>query len=141
LRSEVLPVKLPLNCYCKLFKMSERIRFSNNIIWQEAGKNGITVKELEEDLMRLLDIQKELDEKKLPLLLIFDASDAKTADSGVRKQAIKNMNSINYHKVAVFGVKSTYLKYMANFVILGMGKADKVKIFDTKEEAEKWVRS
>jgi hypothetical protein len=121
--------------------VSERIHFSNNIIWQKAGKNGITVPELEEDLVRLLEIQKELNEKKLPLLLIYDATGASGANSGIRKQAIKNMRSLNYHKVAVYGIGSTYMKYMANFVILGIGSADKVKIFDTKEEAEKWVRS
>lgn len=121
--------------------MSDRIVFQNGIIWQKAGKEGITVQSLEEDMELMLEIQQELEAKNLPLLLVFDATNARSADSGIRKKAIENMNALKYKKAAVFGVGSNYLKYMANFVILGMGKSDKIKIFDTKEEAESWVRS
>lgn len=121
--------------------MSERVLLQNGIIFQVAGKDGITLKSLEEDLVTLMEIQVELKSKNLPVYLLFDANNAKSPDSEIRMQAIRNMKKLDYVKAAVVGIDSVYLKYIANFIIAGIGKQGKIKIFDSKEAAEKWLRS
>lgn len=121
-------------------KMSDRVVLKDGIIFQVAGDDGITVKPLQEDLVKLMEIQNELQSQNLPVYLLYDGSKARSPDSGIRKQAIHNMRKLNYVKAAVFGIGSVYLKYVANFIIAGIGKKGKIRIFDTKEEAEKWLR-
>ena|SRR5688572_12283294 len=120
--------------------MSDRVQLRNGIIYQEASEKGITIESLKQDLERLLEIQAELKKQKAPFYLLYNAGNTRTADSGVRAQAIYNMSRLQYNRVAVFGIKSIYLKQMAKFIIMGLGKQKKIRIFKTKEQAEKWLR-
>ncbi|MEW6469677.1 MAG: STAS/SEC14 domain-containing protein [Bacteroidota bacterium] len=120
--------------------MSDRVQLIDGIICQEACPGGITVESLQEDLLKLLDIQAELQKRKAPVCLLYNAANARRADSGARAQAVYNLSRLNYQRIAVFGIRSVYLRQMARFVILGMGKQRKIRIFSSKEKAEKWLR-
>ncbi len=121
--------------------MSTRVILKDGIIYQHADEKGLSVDSLKEDLNELLSIQKDLERKKLPIYLLYDGSNVEKADSAVRAQAMYNMSSLNYKRAAIIGIKSVFLHQMAKFIILGMGKNKKIKIFKSKASAEKWLRS
>ena len=121
--------------------MSSRVHFQNGIIYQHAHRDGLSVETLKEDLVELLKIQKELEKEKAPFVMLYDATNARTADSEIRAQALHNMSCLNYTRVAVFGIRSIFLNQMAKLIIMGMGKGKKIKIFDSKEKAENWLKN
>jgi len=121
--------------------MSERVELRNGIIYQHADKIGLTVELLKEDLEALLIIQKELKKQNLPFLMLYDGSNVKKADSAVRAQALYNMSNLDYKRVAVIGLKSVFINQMAKFIIFGMRKQRKIKIFTSKDEAEIWLKN
>lgn len=121
--------------------MSSRVVLKNGIIYQHADKGGLTVDSLNEDLIELLAIQKELEKQKLPIYLLYDGTNIKKVNSVVRTQALENMSQLNYSRVAVIGIKSVFLNQMAKLIIFGMGKNTKIKIFKSKDAAEKWLKS
>lgn len=120
--------------------MNQRVKLVDGIIYQSADADGLSAKTLLQDLDVLLVIQKDLQQKKEPFLLVYDASSAKWAGPDVRAQALYNLSRLKYDKMAVFGIKTVYLKYMARFVIAGIGKSKKIKIFGTKKDAERWLK-
>ena len=120
--------------------MTKRVWFEKGIICQQVDKSGLTVDTLKEDLVKLLEFQAELKKQNAPLYILYDAANALSADSATRQQAIYVMSCLNYQKVAVFGIRSVFMKYIAKFVIAGIRKREKIKIFDSKEQAEHWLR-
>lgn len=121
--------------------MSSRVNFKDGIIYQHADKGGLTVDTLKEDLDELLIIQEKLRKQNSPLYMLYDGSNVKKANSEVRAQALYNMSNLDYKRVAVIGIKSVFLNQMAKFIIMGMGKYKKIKIFTSKEKAENWLRN
>lgn len=73
-----------------------------------------------------------------PVKIMIDVSQVTSQDTGARKAAMKGISTLDYDKMAVFGA-SVFIKHVASFIIQATGKADKVKYFNTQEEAEQWL--
>ncbi|MFZ5554147.1 MAG: hypothetical protein ACOZCO_13605 [Bacteroidota bacterium] len=121
--------------------MSHRVQLKNDIIYQHADEGGLTIEKLKEDLEELLKIQELLKKEKKPFYMLYDGSNVGKVSSAVRAQALYNMSCLDYKRVAIIGVPSVFLNQLAKFIIMGMGKQKKIKIFKLKYEAENWLRN
>lgn len=79
-----------------------------------------------------------LREQNKPVYLLIDARDLQDQNAGARKAAIDGINTLDYNKMAIFGAK-TVIKYIAQFLIQVADKMEKVKYFNTEQEARDWL--
>jgi predicted glycosyltransferase len=73
-----------------------------------------------------------------PVLLLIDTRDIESQDSGSRKAAIEAINSLDYDKMAIYGAP-LFIKYVVEFLITVSQKKEKIKYFDTEEQARSWL--
>ncbi len=85
---------------------------------------------------RVLTAQLRTEHK--PVKIMIDVSQVTSQDTGARKAAMEGISSLDYDKMAVFGA-SIFIKHVASFIIQATGKVDKVKYFNTEEEAVHWL--
>lgn len=92
------------------------------------------------DLLKKIDeLRKEMPDTKLRALL--DLSSAHNITSGARKAvAQKVYKHPDLERVSAFGV-STFARVVNSFIIKASGAgSDKVRVFEKKEEALKWLK-
>ncbi|HET7529093.1 MAG TPA: STAS/SEC14 domain-containing protein [Candidatus Saccharimonadales bacterium] len=87
---------------------------------------------------------KKLKINKQHVFILVDVSDVPKIDvsgkmSRARKEAIKAMKDADYDKIAVYG--DTALQIMVNTLALIAGKRDKIRVFASRVEALKWLKS
>ena len=73
-----------------------------------------------------------------PIIVLVDLSKLGKSTSDSRKAALEALKNTTYDKVALFGL-SPYTKYLSSFIIAASGNGSRVKLFDTKQKAKKWL--
>jgi hypothetical protein len=94
----------------------------------------------EETVENAIEVIKKIRAQNRPVHMLIDASDVTTQDSGARTAAINAINSLDYDKMAIFS-SSVFVKYLVTFLIMAAQKQDKIKYFDTEEQARTWLTS
>lgn len=74
-----------------------------------------------------------------PLNFLIDMSNIGSQDLSARRAGSKALKSLPYNKIALFGL-NTFLRHVANLVIISAGKQDKVKHFDSEAAALAWLK-
>jgi hypothetical protein len=75
-----------------------------------------------------------------PTLILIDVSQSGDVSYETRLEGFKSLNEVTSFadKIAVFG-SNRVLKYIINFIIKAAGKTERVRVFETKPEAENWL--
>ena len=94
---------------------------------------------IKEDDKRLQELAGMMSKKIKPINILCDASRIGKQNASARKAAFDVVNNLHYNKIALFGL-APFLKSVTNFVIKASGRFSKVKVFNTEEEAERWLR-
>lgn len=94
------------------------------------------VNETVEQTARALEEAKKQNKKGYVLV---DISKIGEIESGGRRAGFEGARALKYEKLAVFGEPSPFLRNVASLVIKAVG-LNKVKLFNTREEAVKWLR-
>jgi hypothetical protein len=77
---------------------------------------------------------------KKKVLILIDVRDIHGQTAAARKAALDQLNFLDYDKLAIFGAK-TFIKQIIVFLIAASGKKEKVRYFNTEEEARAWLLS
>ena len=85
-------------------------------------------------------IAKELHKANKLAYVLGDFAKIGKQDSGARRAGMEFMNSPIFDKCGGFGAP-LYIKYVGNLVIKATNKTNKLKIFNTRDEAERWLKS
>lgn len=80
----------------------------------------------------------ELRSANKPVHMLVDTAAVNKQDSGARAMAVQAINSLDYDKMAIFGA-NVFLKHVLSFVMQLAIKKDRVKYFNTQEEARSWL--
>lgn len=75
-----------------------------------------------------------------PVYVLVDISKMGGHDSGARREGYERLFTIYYDKFAMFG-GGLFLKSVANLVVKATKLGNKVKVFNTREEAIRWLKS
>lgn len=86
------------------------------------------------------NIIEQLQKDGKPVLIIVDSSKLGKLSTPTRKSSVEALRSIYYDKVAIFGANA-FSKAMVNLIIHASGKRRKVRIFDNRSAAEKWLKN
>ncbi|MBI3510634.1 MAG: STAS/SEC14 domain-containing protein [Bacteroidetes bacterium] len=99
------------------------------------NQDAETVTKMQDDTLLLID---QLAKKNIPVLILTDLQKIGKTNAASRSAANKALKLMVFDKVAIYGA-NTFLKYVANFIIMASGRSDKVKYFDTEQEAKNWL--
>ena len=72
-----------------------------------------------------------------PVLGLVDFTDDQGFSTGTNKAVLQALEGIEYEKAALFG--NPKLKLVTKAVVAALGKGDRTKLFDTREEALAWL--
>lgn len=81
----------------------------------------------------------ELRKQGKKVLMMSDLTNLGASTAGSRKASTDALQKMDYDKVALFGANK-FMKHLANLIVFGSGMSHKVRYFDTKEQAEEWLR-
>ena len=98
-----------------------------------------TAETVKEDMRRMGDLIEKLHAQSKSANMLLDLSGITGQDSGTRAEAFKAVKSLNYDKMALYGM-NPFLKYVAKFVISTTGMGSKIGLFGSKEEATSWLK-
>lgn len=92
----------------------------------------------------LVSRAKALKNKKKTVFILVDLSevpkiDASSKMSRARQEAVNAMKEADYDKIAVYG--DTAIQILVNTLALIAGERDKVRVFASRVEALKWLKS
>ncbi|MEW6468729.1 MAG: hypothetical protein AB1458_07380 [Bacteroidota bacterium] len=94
---------------------------------------------IQNDIRQILSLIRQLRSERRPVLVLGDYSRIGYADSSARKAASEALKDADYDKVALFGT-NLFHTMAANLIIIASGKGKKVKVFQSKEKAVRWLR-
>jgi hypothetical protein len=122
--------------------LSKKIIFSNfEVEINDFGFYHVFVNESEEftieDLKKLVNAQKELGGKKLPVLVL--CAEHASTNSDLLKTISKNSNN-PFSTADAFVIKSIAQKILANFYIKIVVPERPTKFFNKKEDAYQWIK-
>ena len=112
------------------------------------GKDGIIYQEFaphqtRESVMRGVELITKaanlLRMQNKHILILGDLSGVLSATYEERREGAKLLRKIEADKAAYFGA-NTFFKYLVKFIIKASGLDNKVKYFDTKEDALSWLK-
>ena len=93
------------------------------------------VEETNKETLRLAD---QLRAESKPVLILINVSDIPATDSASRRVGSEYLEKINFDKLAIYGSNS-FIRTVVNLVILASPKANTVKLFSKREDAEQWL--
>lgn len=85
-----------------------------------------------------VQIAHRLKERKLSVNILVNLERITNTNAASRRAASEALRLLIYDKIALFG-GSKFLKYVARLIIMASGKSAKIRYFDTKQGAEKWL--
>lgn len=85
-----------------------------------------------------IDMLNQLQQEGKPRLGLIDLTNQANYTPDTNKAAMKNLEALNYEKVALFGA-STLLTEVTKALILAMGRSHNTQIFKDRESALKWL--
>ena len=80
----------------------------------------------------------ELTMHSKPLIGLVDFTEDKGFTTGTNKAVMKALEEIPYDRIAMFGTNAV-LSEVTKAVIAALGKGDRTKVFETREEALAWL--
>jgi len=93
---------------------------------------------LQKDVEKIIDLLKQRRLEKKPAKVLGDYTKIGKADSSARQAASEALKNADYDKLALFGT-NIFHTVAANLIIIASGKSKKVKVFQTREKAIKWL--
>ena len=79
-------------------------------------------------------------QKGRPILILSDISKIGEINLGARKAGLQLFRELEYEKLAIIGV--TFLtQKLVNAVVIASGRGFKIKTFESKNEAKRWLLS
>jgi len=85
-----------------------------------------------------IDMLSKLQQEGKPRLGLVDLTKQTNYTADTNKAAMKNLEALNYEKVALFGA-STLLTEVTKAIILAMGRSHNTQIFKDRESAVSWL--
>ncbi|NDC22164.1 hypothetical protein EBZ57_02225 [bacterium] len=85
-----------------------------------------------------IDMLNTLQKEGKPRLGLVDLTKQTNYTADTNKAAMKNLEALNYEKVALFGA-STLLTEVTKAIILAMGRSHNTQIFKDRESAVSWL--
>ncbi|HEY2003756.1 MAG TPA: STAS/SEC14 domain-containing protein [Candidatus Saccharimonadia bacterium] len=76
--------------------------------------------------------------QRKPILGLVDFSQDQGFSTGTNKAVMRALEEIEYDRIAMFGTNAV-LGEVTKTVIAALGKADRTKVFGTREEALAWL--
>lgn len=86
-----------------------------------------------------VDMLSQLQNEGKPRLGLIDLTKQSNYTADTNKAAMKNLESLNYEKVAMFGA-NTFLTDVVKAIILAMGRSHNTQIFKDRESAVAWLK-
>lgn len=84
-------------------------------------------------------VVERLQAKQQPVLILSDFTNIGDQTQGARDEMRDALGTRYFDRIAAFGVPPR-LQVVGRLLLTLSGKGDRVKIFDTKEQAEDWLR-
>jgi len=94
---------------------------------------------LQKDVEMIFELIRHLRQDKRPVRVLGDYTRIGYADSSARKAASEALKDADYDKAALFGT-NIFHTVAANLIIIASGRSKKVKVFQSKEKAVKWLK-
>ncbi len=112
---------------------------ADDIIYQEyvGDQNRETVALVVEQAMMSIDT---LRQKQKPVYMLVDISRIGRLDTGARSAAFEGIGKLDIDKLALCGA-TLFLQHVATLILSLSPKKDKVKMFDTNDEAKLWLET
>ena len=107
------------------------------IHWEFIGDQDYEI--VKQSELEISKLTKELHKAKKFSYVLGDFTKIGKQNSGARRAGGEFMNNLMFDKAAGFGAP-LYIKYVGNLVIKASNKANKLKIFNTVEEALRWLQ-
>jgi len=98
-------------------------------------QNYQTVDELCREVLKFVD---RLQGEHKPLLGLVDLSRQTGFNTGSNKAALESLSKVNYDKAALVSDNDLFAG-LAKMIIKALGKDDRTKFFETREEAVAWL--
>ncbi len=86
-----------------------------------------------------VDMLGQLQKEGKPRLGLVNLTGQANYTADTNKAAMKNLESLNYEKVAMYGA-NTFLTEVTKAIILAMGRSENTKIFKDRESAIAWLK-
>jgi hypothetical protein len=86
-----------------------------------------------------VDMLGQLQKEGKPRLGLVNLTGQANYTADTNKAAMKNLESLNYEKVAMYGA-NTFLTEVTKAIILAMGRSETTKIFKDRESAVAWLK-
>jgi hypothetical protein len=95
---------------------------------------------MNEDVEDMIEGIVQISKKGEQAMVIIDLKKTKTSTSSARRIIVESIKADPeiYHKLALLG-SSAKNKVLANFIIRASGRGDKVRYFESEEEALRWL--
>lgn len=100
-------------------------------------QNSNSVKQLMDDTNKVID---QLKKENKPAYILGDMTKIGKQDSGARRTGADYVLHVPYDRIAVFGAP-LYIKYVGRLLAKATGAENKVRFFDTKGEAVRWLKT
>lgn len=81
----------------------------------------------------------ELAAKKKPRLIFDDLTQMGATDTPARHAVAELAETLPYDKVAMLGNGSTMMRYGTNLMLMAIGRGNKIKYFESRDEAFAWL--
>lgn len=89
---------------------------------------------------KMKELSDQLRKQNKPIYFLIDASKVRGQDSSARRRTKEVFESIPFEKAAIFGL-NLFVTNVGRFVMMAIGKTQKVKFFSTEEKAVRWLKS
>jgi len=103
----------------------------------EGDQDAATTQYLRDQTVKLAS---QLSVLPRPIKILSDLTGIGKADSNARRIASGIIQDIKLDKIAIFG-GNRFMKHLVNLVVKATGKEDRVRYFDSKDQAIAWLNS
>jgi len=119
--------------------MTNRVFLNQEGIIEVHYEGDQTYASVQKVTQKVTALAEELRETGKKVVVINSLEKLGTSSSGSRSASAEALDLLVYDRIALYGA-NLFFKYLANFIIAASGKAQKVRHFDTREEAMKWLK-
>lgn len=98
----------------------------------------ITQKDYIDLISQVYELSLKIEDMDLPVKLLVDCSPQEEMEEMAEELAVKGTRDLNFLKIASFGLKPKFIPLLGT--ILGEIQGGEIKNFQTRQEAEDWLR-
>lgn len=103
----------------------------------EGDQNYYSINQAAQQIEEFIKVVRQ---QNKPAIVLIDITNVVKQDSGARKAGWEGLSTLKYDKWAMFG-SNPFIKNVANLVGKATGLSHRIKVFTSREEAEKWLKS